>query len=63
MKFIFYFACLWETINSFYNFNVNPSVPLYFLEVVLIDDFLGEVFKLHVKVFIPGESCEGIHTW
>ncbi len=43
-------ACLGETVHATVHFKVDPGVTGKFVELVLVDEFLGDVRKLDVDV-------------
>ncbi len=48
-------ACLGETIHAMAHFKVDPGVAGNLVELVLVDDFLGDVRKLDADVLWPVE--------
>ncbi len=46
-------ACLEETIHAMVHLKVNPAVAGRLVELVHVDEFLGDVRKLDVDVFWP----------
>ncbi len=48
-------ACLGETIHATAHFKVDPGVVGNLVELVLVDEFLGDVLKLDVDVLWPDE--------
>ncbi len=48
-------ACLGETVHATAHFEVDPGVAGKLVELVLIDEFLGDVCKLDVDVLWPVE--------
>ncbi len=49
-------ACLGETVNAMAHFKVDPGVTGKLIELVLINEFLGDVSKLGADVHWSGRG-------
>ncbi len=51
-------ACLWETAHPFSDFDVHPSVLIYYVtEIVVFDDFFRDDIKFEAHVFGVWHGC------
>ncbi len=48
-------ACLRENVHAMAHFEVDPGVPGNLVELVLVNEFLGDVHKLDADVLWPVE--------
>ncbi len=48
-------ACLGETVHAMAHFKVDPGVADKIVELVLVNEFLGDVSKLDADVLWPAE--------
>ncbi len=55
-------ACLGETVYAMAHFEVDPGVTGKLVELVLVDEFLGDVRKLDADVLWPVELCVEIEV-
>ncbi len=49
-------ACLGETVHATANFKVDPGVTGKFVELVFVNEFLGDVSKLDADVMLAGRG-------
>ncbi len=51
-------AYLWETVHPFSDFDVHPSILIYYVaEIVLFDNFFGDDIEFEVHVFGVWHGC------
>jgi hypothetical protein len=56
------FACLFETIDTFIDLKVNPTIVNKLGEVVFIDKFSRDVINFDAYVFQPIKRCAKVEV-
>ena len=51
-----------EAINATTNFEIGPSVPNFGGEVILVDEFIGDVGNLDANIFESIKRCAKIEV-